>query len=225
MPIYNAALLGIDQKETRRYAGLRKAENFDESLIARACEDALLLASPKGVWEVYDYDWRTREIMGAPPCRLLGEKVGKHLTGCGKVILLAATVGEEIEKRVTDLFREGEYALSLLLDAAATTAVEQTADAMERAIFPGASGKGYRMLQRFSPGYGDWPLEQQPEILRLSRGKEIGIALSESMMLMPRKSITAIIGLRREENGGTPVRSEAGGCENCGKRDCPSRKA
>ncbi len=225
VPIYNAALLEIDRKETRRYAGLRKAETFDENLIEGACEDALLLAAPKGIWQVYDYDWKRQEIKSEPPCRILGEKIGKHLAGCDKVILLAATVGEEIEKTVTERFQRGEYAASLLLDAAATAAVEQVADAMEKAIRPKAAAKGYRMRWRFSPGYGDWPLEQQPELLRLSHGEKVGLSLSEALMLIPRKSITAIIGLCRGEAAGEASSLHAsGGCESCGKTDCPSRK-
>ena len=162
MPVYNAPLQRVDAKETRRYAGLMKAKGFDEALIEEACEDALLLAVPKGVWQVYDYDCELREVKSDPPCILRGEKIGKHLAGCDKVILLSATVGEDIEETVTKRFQRGEYASSVLLDAAATTAVEQIADEMEKAIRPKAAAKGYRMRWRFSPGYGDWPMEQQP---------------------------------------------------------------
>lgn len=44
MPVYNAPLLRIDPKETRRYAGLMRAKDFDERLIEDACQDARLLA-------------------------------------------------------------------------------------------------------------------------------------------------------------------------------------
>ena len=56
MPVYNAPLLQVDPKETRRYAGLMKAEGFDEEKIENACQDARLLASPRGIWQIYDYD-------------------------------------------------------------------------------------------------------------------------------------------------------------------------
>ena len=226
MAVYNAPLLKIDPGETRRYAGLMKAKDFDESLIEEACESALLLAAPKGIWQVYDYDCESQEIKAPPPCKILGKKIGEHLAGCDKVVLLSATVGEEIEETVTKKFQEGEYAFSLLLDAAATTAVEQLADAMEKAIQPKASAKGYNMRWRFSPGYGDWPLEQQPDILRLSHGEEIGMSLSESLMLLPRKSITAIIGLyKRNASMESPASHIAAkSCENCDKKDCPSRR-
>ena len=227
MPVYNAPLFQIDPKETRRYAGLMKAADFDEQKIEDACQDARLLASPKGIWQIYDYDCQTQEIKAKPPCIIQGTKIGAHLAGCDKVILLSATVGDEIEETVTKRFADGEYTSSVLLDAAATTAVEQLADGMEKAIKPKASAQGYGMRWRFSPGYGDWPIEQQPELIRLAHAGEIGVSLSSSMMLIPRKSITAIIGLYKEENKGqdtTAAEHDLHGCAACGKLDCPSRK-
>lgn len=225
LPIYNAPLLTIDAKETRRYAGLMKAKDFEESLIEDACQDARLLATPRGIWQVYDYDCDKQEILASPSCILLGEKIGTHLAGCDKVVLLAATVGEGIEAAVTERFADGFYASSVLLDAAATTAVEQVANAMEKAIKPKAAAKGYGMRWRFSPGYGDWPIEQQPELIRLTEAGSIGISLSSSMMLIPRKSITAIIGLYKEDKAKPEAAAtHKKGCAACPRTDCPSRK-
>ena len=123
MPVYHAPLLRIDPKETRRYAGLMKAKDFDEQRILDACEDALLLAQPRGIWELYDYDCETQTVQSAPPFTIEGKKIGAHLAGCDKVILLAATVGDDIEDMVTQRFEQGAYASSVLLDAAATTAL------------------------------------------------------------------------------------------------------
>ena len=223
MPIYNAPILKVDPKETRRYAGLQRATDFDERMIEEACEDARLLANPRSIWQLYDYDCLTGKVLSSPIFQLEGNSIRKHLAGCGQVILLAATVGEEIEHEVTRRFDEGTYTSSVLLDAAATTAVEQVADALEKAIEPDLSRKGLGMRWRFSPGYGDWPLEQQPELIGLSHAEEIGISLSEALMLVPRKSITAIIGLFKNTKNPQSV-GEKHGCAYCNKKDCPSRK-
>ena len=143
--------------------------------------------------------------------------------GCDKVVLLSATVGQEIEDKITSLFKEGKYALSLILDAAATSAVEQNADLMEKAIFEKVSRQGYKMKWRFSPGYGDWPIEQQPEMIRTSKADVIGVHLTESMMLEPRKSITAIIGLYIIE-GNCTNEEQKHNCAACDKTDCIARK-
>lgn len=219
MPIYNTSLQAVDAKEARRYAGLMKARDFDQGLIDAACDEALLLAEPKGIYSCYDYDCRRQLILSSPPLGLKGEKIGAHLKGCEKVILLAVTLGEAIEARVTEHFAAGGYTRSLLLDAAATAAVEQVADGLEKAVKLSTAARGFAMRWRFSPGYGDWPLTQQPELLRLSRAEEIGISLTEAFMLSPRKSITALIGLYRtgEANEGSPLRR---GCAGCSRKGC-----
>ena len=91
---------------------------------------------------------------------------------------------------------------------------------MEKTIQPRAAAKGYSMRWRFSPGYGDWPIEQQPEMLRLSHAAAIGIHLTTSMMLVPRKSITAIIGLSQKPEC---TRDEQHHCALCARIDCPAR--
>ena len=136
---------------------------------------------------------------------------------------MAVTAGEEIEKEVTKKFQRGEYTSSILLDAAATTAVEQAADAMEKTIEQNPLIRGYSMRWRFSPGYGDWPLSQQTDLFRLSNAETIGIRLSSSMMMIPRKSITAIIGLIDNRNRDIKNKEKIS-CENCNSVNCPNRQ-
>ena len=223
MPVYNAPLLSIDAAEARRYAGLQKAADFDEEKILEACEDTRLLAKPRGIWEIYDYDCETQTINANPPCQLQGKKIGQHLAGCEKVIALSATVGEDIEEDITRRFSSGEYSSAVLMDAAATAAVEQLADGMEKAISPKMAAQGFLLKWRFSPGYGDWPLEQQPDLIRLAKAEQIGVSLTTSMMLTPRKSITAIIGLYRKQENSTAEHSPKG-CAACTQKNCPSRR-
>ena len=222
MAIYNAKLINIDPIEVRRYAGLRKAENFNEQNIIDACEEAQLLINIRGIWNMYDYNPANQTVLSEPPVVIEGKSIGKHLEKCDKVICIAVTVGEEIEQEITKRFDKGEYVSSVLLDAAATTAVEQAADAMEKTIEQQVSRNSYSMRWRYSPGYGDWPLTQQPELFRLAHAEEIGMQLSSAMMLIPRKSITAIIGLVKKN---VDKKIEAvHNCAACDKIDCPSRK-
>ena len=219
MPLYNARLTEIDPKETRRYAGLAKAADFDEKMVTDACTDALLLAEPRGIWQEYEYDEKTCTVKSDPPFHIEGEKIAAHLAGCERVVVLACTVGDGIEDEVTKEFRDGKYVHSVLLDAAATTAVEQIADMIELDVKPRAKAKGYSMKWRFSPGYGDWPLAQQPELIRVTHAAEIGVGLSDALMLVPRKSVTAIIGLIREQKQD----HSPNGCAACTNYDCPMR--
>lgn len=222
MPIYNAPLPKVDAAETRRYAGLKSAV-FDEEKIRQAADEAALLAAPRGIWQQYPYDSERHTVVAAPEFPIVGRSIEKHLQGCEAVIILAATVGESIEEAVTQHFNAGEYAYAVLLDAAATAAVEQVADAMEKTMRPAAARSGCTMRWRYSPGYGDWPLTEQPHLIRLSQAEEIGIHLTESLMLWPRKSITAIIGLAKKDAAAPPKPSPSG-CAVCAKTDCLARR-
>lgn len=254
MPIYNAPILAVDPGETRRYAGLQKAEEFKEELIDNACQEAQLLIQPQGIWQIYDYDAasqtiytapRTKDTKDMPPIsaktagtsmaetlpgelpamvRLQGKSIGRHLQKACKVVVLSATIGEDIENQVTRSFEEGRYSFSVLLDAAATTAIEEVADGMEKNIFSVVKRQGLAMTWRFSPGYGDWPIEQQPEVLSLAHGEKIGVSLTEALMLTPRKSITAVIGLYYPDKDCEKT-SNKHDCSQCAKTDCPARRS
>ena len=219
MPIYNAQILEIDAAETRRYAGLRKAQNFGEKNIREACEEALLLIEVRGAWEVCDYCNQT--VASEPSFTIAGKSIIKHLDGCERVICMSVTVGAEITREVNRKFERGEYLASVLLDAAATAAVEQAADAMEKNFAAMFAKDGYKLRWRFSPGYGDWDLTAQEKLFTISGAEQIGISLSSAMMLEPRKSVTAIIGLERASKKSSPVKKS---CATCRKLDCQMRK-
>ena len=222
MPIYNAQILKVDTKETRRYAGLIRAKNFDEQNIIDACDEAVLLLKVRGIWKIYEYDAENNLVNSTPPFKLEGNSITRHLANCEKVICIAVTVGEEIENEVTRKFSAGKYVESVLLDAAATAAVEQAADSLEKAISPQLAKDGFKMKTRFSPGYGDWALTNQQNFFGITGANEIGMSLSSALMLIPRKSITAIIGL--EKNKSDVVTSSDSKCIVCDKLNCPARQ-
>ena len=223
MPIYNAQLKKIDAKETRRYAGMRNTADFDDQMIEDICDDALLFLEVKGIWKIYDYDCEKNLVLSDPKFEVKGESIEKHLQGCEKVACMALTVGDRIEREVTEEFKKGGYVCSMILDAAATTAVEQAADEMEKVIAQEVAKQGLKKIWRYSPGYGDWSLTEQKKFFQITDAKEIGMRLSPMLMLMPRKSITAIIGLKNisAEKNST---QEKNSCAECDKQDCISRK-
>ena len=222
MAIYNARIVEVDAAETRRYAGLRKAHDFGEQNIREAYAEALLLLDVGGAWELYDYDTARHTVASQPPFTIAGNSIIKHLDGCERVICMAATVGLDIEREVTEKFERGEYLSSILLDAAATAAVEQVADEMEKHFASTFARDGFKLRWRFSPGYGDWPLTEQSKLFTAANASQIGLTLTSAMMLEPRKSITAIIGLERVTKL-QPSQASKTTCATCERVNCPSR--
>jgi hypothetical protein len=132
--------------------------------------------------------WESAPILSAV---LQGEDIQNHVAGCNEILLLAATVGLPADEliRQTETF---DMAGAVVLDALASAAVEQVCDMAEAAI----KEKHGKITARFSPGYGDFPLEAQRELLTfLNVKKKIGLYANESNLLIPRKSITAVIGV------------------------------
>ncbi len=220
MPIYNAHIKTLNKNEVKRYAGIRKAEDFPEKYVDEACLEAKLLSVPRSVYQEYDYDEEHHTILSNPPLVLTGKSIINHLKGATKVFVFSATVGEAIELRSHELFKENQYTTGLLLDAAATTAVEEVADQVNELLNTKAAKQGFKTTWRFSPGYGDWPIEIQPELAAIIKASDIGVTVTDSYTLFPRKSVTAIIGLSPQENTALPPQ----GCPSCAKLDCESRR-
>lgn len=221
MPLYHAPLLCIDKNETKRYAGLGHSE-FDDRMIEKACMEAQLFSHVQGSWNIYPYNAQQGMINSVPQYRIDGIKIRKHLQNAQQVIVLSVTLGAEIEEMVAKYFHDGDFAFSLLLDAAATAAVETAADAMEKTIQQSIHAKGCHTITRFSPGYGDWDIKFQPHMLELAKAETIDVRLTESYMLIPRKSITAIIGVVPNQTLKANRKSQS--CVNCNQINCLARK-
>lgn len=220
MAIFNGRLPVIDEKEVRRYAGLQRAEDFPEQYVKEACLEVQLEAVPRGIYREYEYDAATGTIQSDSPLIVEGSSIRKHLASSVRVAVMGVTIGEGVEQRSAALFKEGNYTVGLLVDAAATTAVEQVADQINDLIVKAAAAGGYTTTWRFSPGYGNWPLDVQPALAAIIGAEEIGLTVTDTCMLFPRKSVTAIIGYMP---GGATLQTKRG-CTSCGQRDCPSRK-
>lgn len=221
MPVFNASLTTIDEKETRRYAGLMKAADFPQHLIQDACDEARMLVQPKGIWQLYDYNQEASRIEAPFPYLLTGAKIIAYLKEAKKTAVLAVTIGEALENSISEHFAKGNYTYALLLDAAGTTAVEMAADQLSKAVEQQANKMGFTTLARFSPGYGDWEITEQPQVLKLAAGQTVGIEVTDSCMLLPRKSVTAVIGF-------IPFRKSASckevRCTGCTQQNCLARK-
>ena len=142
-----------------------------------------------------------------------GEDVRRMLSGCHEAVLLAATLGAASERMLLKAqAKSGVQAV--LLDAVLSAAIEAVCDAQEAALRSRLADEGLYLTDRFSPGYGDMPLEQTREICAvLSADKTIGLTVSQNGIMIPRKSVTAIMGIGRE-----PVCRRPSGCAACSMR-------
>lgn len=225
MHFYNPRLSAIDIEEARRYAGLATSKKtFPEHLLVEACAQAQLFISPKAVWEIYPYDIAFHTILAPEPLLLTSQSIIAALDGAVEAAVMAVTIGERLEEEVSEEFTRGSYTKALLLDAAGTAAVEQACDQTAALIARHAARVGCVAGKRFSPGYGDWDVSVQPDILRLSGATQIGVSVTQSMMLVPRKSVTAVIGIFPYQPSLQMPVMEKADCDDCPRPFCQARK-
>lgn len=151
---------------------------------------------------------------------LIGEDIARHLAGCEKCILLAVTLGAELD-RAQRTVSAVDMARAVVLDALSSVAAEAAADAAEHTLREEFSAQGLFLTGRFSPGYGDYPITVQNDLLRLlDAPRRIGLSATPTHLLTPRKSITAVLGVADH-----PVTGRKAGCAHCALREkCSYRK-
>ena len=145
-----------------------------------------------------------------------GKGLAKNLAGCQQAIIFAATTGmaNELQRKRAAV---ASPAKALVLDAIGTAAVEQFCDLLGQQW--AAELRGQYLRPRFSPGYGDLPLALQTPLLTvLGAQKNIGIALTDSLLMIPQKSVSAIVGVGRA--GCTQRRTD---CSACNQQNCAFR--
>ncbi len=122
--------------------------------------------------------------------QLNSKNLCKHLTGCTHVILFAATLGSEVD-RIIAQHSVLHPVRAYFIDQIALFAIENWCDDIERIVCGERSSRS-----RFSPGYGDLSIElQKPLLSVLQANTKIGLSLTESYLMIPAKSVTAIIGI------------------------------
>lgn len=142
-----------------------------------------------------------------------GGDVRAMLAPCHKAVLLAATLGADSERLILKE-QAKDSADALIFDAALSAAIEAVCDQMEETLRGELAAQGLYLTDRFSPGYGDMPLAQSGQICEvLNAARTIGLTVSRSGILIPRKSVTAIMGVSR-----TAVSHRPKGCSGCSAR-------
>ena len=153
-------------------------------------ETTLKVIRPARVWRRIDWP-KTDGAFGA------SKKLARHLDGCHAAYLACGTLGTGFDALLRRVSVKSS-ADTLVLQAVGTAAIEEWMDGIEEAI-RSELAPGERLIRRYSPGYGDLPLEAQRELLGLlDSSRAIGVALTDTLLMAPSKSVSAIIGVKME---------------------------
>ncbi len=212
-----AQSLDIPRASVYRYMGLRNSQPEAElSALTEACLSSFSsIVRYRACFLVFPIQGTDRGVdfgaFFAP-----GKSLAKNLSGCDRAIVFAATTGMEAElqrKRAAVT----SPAQALVLDAIGTAAVECFCDALCDRWREEYAGSFLR--PRFSPGYGDLPLSlQRPLLSCLDSSRKAGITLTDTLLMIPQKSVSAIVGIGR-----TGCTARFHDCTLCDKPECAFR--
>ena len=148
--------------------------------------------------------------------------LARNLKGCTEVYIMAVTLGPGPDRLVRRA-SVGRMSRALIYQAAAAAMTEAWCDEINERIRSEAARDGLYTRPRFSPGYGDLPLSVQKQISGLlNMPKEIGVSLTESLLMTPSKSVTALIGVSPEPASPGRGSPKAGKCGSCAAAEsCP----
>ena len=209
-------------KEAIRYLGYGRHAVDDRTLamVQEAFRQLDQVADPKIIYRIFELSVGDKNCLEIGKLLIESRNLYRNLNGCDQVILLGATLGIGVDmlmKRssITDM------AQAVVLQAAAAAMLEEYLDDWQEKEALELEKEGRYLRPRFSPGYGDFSIQHQETILRmLDTAKRIGLTMTESCMLTPTKSVTALIGI-----SDTKIPCHRKGCESCDKTDCRFRRA
>jgi hypothetical protein len=147
-----------------------------------------------------------------PHAVLEGEAIAGALEGAGTIVTVVCTIGPLLERRVSALL-ESDPLLALALDGLGSAACERLAGILCGEIEQQAANHGMRVTGPLAPGMIGWPLlEAQRQVFSLVDAAPLGVVLTSSGQMIPRKSLSFVVGI------GTRVHTRAT-CPACGSRD------
>ena len=166
------------------------------------------LINPRGMYDIFDSS-------KLKPDFLFGKS--------DKTVLCICTIGKDMEEESTRLLSKGELARGVILDAIASHAAEETAVWMYRAIIRDLNEEigDLEFTNRFSPGYCQWSLEDgQKLIFNLLPSRILRVRISESFMMIPRKSVSFAVNIGKEVDKELGIKD----CLTCDLQDCSYRR-
>lgn len=215
--------MGAYKEEVLRYLGYKnqKIEHGLNELIDECIKEVEKYIKPKCIFKVYNIKKSKDKIeLTSSILCFSGKDIIKHLKDSKKCAVMAVTLGNAIDTKIR-YYEKINLTKALILDACATSAVENLCDKVQEEIKNKAESINMGITFRYSPGYGDFSIDIQKNIINsLDANKKIGLSSTENCILIPRKSVTAVIGF---QNKG--IESKPSGCNACNKYDsCEYKK-
>jgi len=191
----------LDRTQALRYLGYGKNEPDARTaaLLGECAAEIEALSTIRTIHRVYPDLCVTADTVSIGGVVFGSRDLAKTLAGCGRAVILCATLGAEAD-RLRLRCSSTDLAKAAVMDAAQSAYIEQVCDRFCETFRESFEAAGLNLTARYSPGYGDLSIRYQPQLLALADApRRIGLICSDSCMLLPQKSVTAVIGLTAGE--------------------------
>ncbi|MFO7656903.1 MAG: vitamin B12 dependent-methionine synthase activation domain-containing protein [Bacteroidales bacterium] len=168
--------------------------------------DDVLLVDEKKMVRIGDLEFR---IKG---------RLFKELKGSEKIALFLCTAGSEISKVAKELMKKGDLLPGYIFDVIGSVTVERAMDEIQRQFGEKMQERGYKITNRYSPGYCGWQTEEQFKLFKIFPDNFCKVSLTDSALMYPIKSVSGMIGIGRD------VHYNEYNCDLCDAVNCIYRK-
>jgi len=229
MKIIKNIKLKIDEEEVLRYLGYHRNKAGETSEIIlqitrEEIEQGYCLFEPKGIYSkvmIKNISSEGRINLENGLCLEINNSMLNLLKGTRYLAFGLSTIGNQLEEKVVELFAKNEYPKAMALDAVGTVASKFLSNYIQSVICQEAKEQNFQTTKYFSPGSGDWNISQQKNIFQIIPAGKIGVKLTESYMMIPKKSLSWVIGMGKEII--IPSKGDDS-CKTCLAENCQFRK-
>ena len=213
--------MDIRTKEAVRYLGYGRHAIDEQTLefVQDSFQELERVTDARFVYRIFEIIEENENELTIGGIRIQSKNLCKNLKNCKHGIVFCATLGTRVDL-LLKRYAVSDMAKAVVLQACAAAYLEEYCDNLQKKIEEELE-KGLYLRPRFSPGYGDFSILHQKELLQMvDASKQIGLTMTEGYMLTPAKSITAVMGISSEARD-----CIVKGCEACTKEDCIYRRS
>lgn len=215
----------INVREIYRYLGYgtKAPDDSIQKLITEVLDELLGAIKPKNIYKIFHSRISGNQVELEESNKTLvfeSQNLADNLAQCRFVVLFAATLGIEADK-LLQRYEILHMTKAAIVQACGAACIEAYCNILQEQILEEVSRQGEKLYlrPRFSPGYGDLPLQYQHTIFqKLECTKRIGLTLTDSLLMYPTKSVSALIGLTAN-----PQSCHIGKCRQCDNTTCAFR--
>lgn len=187
----------MNKAEILRY--MRTNSKTDDKKILELADRAVTQiessVNAKTLYRIFDCTVSTDELI-IGDIRFHSKRLADNLKGCSRVAVFGATLGVECDRLIRTAAAT-DIALAAALQAAAAAKIEEVCDGLEEEI---CKKHNVTLRRRYSPGYFDLDITEQKKLFSLVElTKRIGLTLTDTMEMLPAKSVTAFIGINEND--------------------------